>query len=490
MKKLLRPLMDRLRQPKWRHGKLSALLMIGFVLACVLVNIAVSALEDEYGWRKDMSFNRYATTSQVTQDALSQLTMPVEMYLLYQNGSEDTRVLEVLNRYRVQSDYVSVIPTDIAKNPAILTRFSGDADTALAADSVVVYCPQTERYQVLDYGSFFTWGYNIDAGTYEAEGLAYERALTEALVYVTRDHVPTLGYLQGHGEFGAESLVNLTDYLRANAIDSQPVNLLHGDTLDGVDVLLIAGLQNDLTTGETETISAYAQSGGSLLVIRDYTDPLSNVPNYIALLRSYGVIPLPGVVVADEADTASYYGEPLYLLPYMESTHITDPLIASGSDVLLMPAACAFETPAQGDSSLNVATVLKTGEHAYIRSLTDGQNTLEKQEGDREGVLSLALYATRMHANSNISRMFAVGNSAMFMDNYIYQSSYSEAFISSLMQELAPESSGITLDISATSAFRPALTAGSQTMGIVLLVLLPMLTLIVALCVLLPRYNR
>ena len=84
--------------------------------------------------------------------------------------------------------------------------------------------------------------------------------------------------------------------------------------------------------------------------------------------------------------------------------------------------------------------------------LTDGRNTLDKQEGDREGELSLALYAHRMHANGNVSRMFALGNSTMLVDDYIYQSTFNEQFLTAVLKELVP-SGEISLDIMASSAF-------------------------------------
>ena len=57
MKKRLSSLLLRFRQPKWRHGKLGALLVAGFLAICVLVNVFVQALEDEYGWRTDLSLS-------------------------------------------------------------------------------------------------------------------------------------------------------------------------------------------------------------------------------------------------------------------------------------------------------------------------------------------------------------------------------------------------------------------------------------------------
>jgi len=183
------------------------------------------------------------------------------------------------------------------------------------------------------------------------------------------------------------------------------VNLLAGDTLKGIHVLLLGCPVNDLDDTEIEQIKAFAQEGGNLFVVRDYTDPVANMPNYLSLLRSYGVVPLEGVAVAGAQDAGSYYGETLYLLPYMEEIDLTLPLIASGMDVLMMPAACAFEEPPEpgtGDLTLSVGAVLKTGPNAYLRDTTDGLNTIEKQPGDRTGELTLAQHARALAEGERI----------------------------------------------------------------------------------------
>ncbi len=492
MKKRLSSLRERLRQPKWRHGRLGTLLMALVIVIAVLVNIAVQWAEDTYGWRRDMSFNHYATTGEETEKHLARLENDVELYLLYQNGEENSQLLQVLTHYATLSSHIQVLPTDINRNPGILTRFSGDLETELAADSVVVNCPATGRYRVLDYGDFYTQGYDIAQGTFVVEGISYEKELTEAILYAAQDAVPTVGFLQGHGEYTLEDFATFVDFLASNQYSAKAINLLGGDTLDGVDVLLFACPVNDLDDTEIEKILAFTQEGGNLFVVRDYTDPVQDMPNYLALLRSYGVIPLDGVAVASEADTGSYYGETLYLLPYMAEIDLTLPLIIGGMDVLMLPAASAFEVPQEpgtGDLSLSVGTVLKTGPNAYLRDTTDGTNSIQQQPGDRTGELPLALYAHRMHANGNVSRMFAIGNSATLTDPYLYQRTFAEEFIIAVMNELIPENT-ITLDVMASAAFRPALTASSQQLGVALIVLMPLLCLLAALLILLPRRNR
>lgn len=488
MKKLFDKMAARLRQPKWRHGKLGALLMVCFLGTCVLLNVAVKALEDEYGWRTDLSFNGYATTTEQTQAALDSLAHGVELYLLYNSGAEDAQVLEVLNRYAVLSDSITVLPTDLARNPGIVTRFPGDTETVAEADTVIVNCPDTGRYELINPMDFVTLSYNIDLGSFEIEGLAYEKLLTEAIVRVSQDELPTIGLLAGHGELDMESLTPLVSLLRSNAYEVAEVNLSTGGSLENVDMLMIASPQKDLSDAEIEQINAFLTQGHSLFITRDYTDTL-NMPNYLSLLRSYGVVPLSGVVVASEEDTGSYDGELLYLVPYMQDLDITSALIENRTDLLLLPGATAFETPGEADQSLTTAAVLKSGPHAYLRDLSDGETAIDKQPGDREGELTLALFAHRMHATGEISRAFAIGNSLAFVADYVYQRAYTEEFVLTMMRQLVPDKA-VSLDIMASTALRPALTVGSQPMSIALIVALPLVIIVAALMVLLPRRNR
>ncbi|NLI20485.1 MAG: GldG family protein [Clostridiales bacterium] len=476
------------RKPKWRHGGFGAALVGGCLAACVLLTVAVQSLENTYGWRLDFSFNGYTTTSEETRMVADALTADVELYLLYQNGELDSQLMEVLERYRLLSDRIRVLPTDIAQNPGLLKTFQSGVTATLDADSVVVHCAETGRYKVLGYDDFVTQGYNVEEGTFAIAGLAYEKKLTEALLYVTQTDVPVVGILQGHGELTETTLANFTDFLQSNNYDHRAVNLLSGDSLADVDLLLIAGPQKDFSQDELSAIAGFAQEGGSLFVTRDYTDP-ADLPNYLSLLRNYGVTPIPGVVVAGEADQGSYYGERIYLLPYFTQMEMTQPLISGNMDVLLLAGACAFETPTASDSALSAATVLTTGPNAYVRDPDDGNGTIDYQEGDRKGELTLAILAGRMHPNGNVSRMFAIGNSTVFTDEYMYQRTFNQEFILQVMGELLPQKT-VSLDIMTKSAFHPGLTAGSQSAGIALLVALPLLILLAGVLVLAQRRNR
>ncbi len=476
------------RKPKWRFGSYSALIMGMLVAIGTLLNIGIDNLETNYGWRRDYSFNGYTATGEETQAALDTLNEPVTLYLLYQSNDLDSELYEVLMRYHYLSDLITVTTVDLATNPGFITKFEGDLQSSVTTDSVVISCEATGRYKILSYDDFITQGYSIDSGTFETAGLAYEKKVTEALLYVTQTDVPVIGISQGHGELSTDTLQLLIDFLKANGYEVKTVSLIAGDTLDGVDLLLIADPYKDFSADEIETLKAYAQEGGNFFIIRDYTDP-TDLSNYQGLLRSYGVVPLPGIVVASQKDTGSYYGERIYLLPYFNYMDMTLPLIESDTDILLLVGASAFETPGDTDASLSAATVLKSGVNAYLRDLSTGDGSIDYQEGDVTGELSLAILSARMHVNGNISRLFAIGNSTVFTDEYIYQRTFNQQFILQLMSELLPQKS-ISLDIIAKAALHPGLSVQSPAPAIALLASLPLLILLLALFVLMPRRNR
>jgi hypothetical protein len=118
------------------------------------------------------------------------------------------------------------------------------------------------------------------------------------------------------------------------------------------------------------------------------------------LLRSYGFLPLEGVVVAAKEDKAGYFeGNRTVLLPQMQPTDVTFDLMMNGATTLIMSTARAFETPATTDNSLTVTPMLLSGEGSYLRSLS-GSTSLSKQAGDKEGHNDRGLHLVRSGVGS------------------------------------------------------------------------------------------
>ena len=375
--------------PKWRYGGFSVLAMVLLIAVAVLVSLGADLMENKYGWRRDYSFNGLTTQSEVTKSVVDALPYPVHIYALYTTGQEDRLLIELLNRYQASSSLITYEMLELNKNPGLLGRFKGSTES-FTVDSLIVDCEKTGRYKIISPESFYSLGYSVEAGDYEVE-LAYEKQITEALLYVTRDEIPEIMLLNVHNELTENDATTLTDVLTSNNYAVRTVNLRNGETLTPGALLIVLSPTQDLRQDELEAITAFAKAGGAMFFTCDFTDDLSGMPNYTALLRSYGMTPLNGVVVSSTEEPNTYYDSQLYLIPYMLSTPPTESLLSSGLDQLVILGARAFETPQTTDVGLTVSPVLVSGYQAYLRDVSGETISIEQQEGDPIGPFSVAL---------------------------------------------------------------------------------------------------
>ena len=477
------------KNPRWRYGSFSTLLLCVALAALIALNMAFTDLEKKNGWRADFSFNGLTTQSEITREVLAELKQPVHIYALYQKGNEDMPLFELLDRYAAASDMVTWEQADVALNPGLLTRFQSEvAGESVTNDSLVVFCEATGRWKALSYQDFLTLSLNLEAGAYEVSGLRYESRITSAIAYVTRDAIPRVIVAQGHRELDEAATGVLAELLENNYFDVQYGRLSEMEPQPG-DLVMLLSPTRDLTDGELEMLAAFADAGGSFLFTCDYTDPVSAMPNYTALMRSFGFLPKEGVVVASEAEQGTYYDNMrINLIPYMLVGEITADL-AGSYNTLLLPGCRAFETPDQTDGGLMVTPILSSGYGAYLHDVNGASLSLTQQESDEVGPFALALEATRVTASGNASRALVLGCSALLTSEQIYAMTDAEEFILRAAQFLL-DTQPTDLGIMAKAAVRPALSARSYGLGSMLLVALPLAVLAAAVLILLPRRNR
>lgn len=478
-----------LRNPKFRYGSLSTALLCVAIAALVALCGLFTTLEQKHGWRMDFSFNTITSYSESTEAVLDELKYPVHIYALYERGNEDLLLFELLNRYAAASDLITWEQAPLSLNPTFVSRFAGaTADNAVTTDCLVVFCEETERFRVLNAADFLTLSIDYNAGTYAYDKLTYESSLTSAIAYVTQETIPVVYMVQGHDELDKNTAAALADFLQGNHYDVR-FAALRDVTLTPDDLLVFLAPVRDLTDSELATITEFTRQGGSILFACDYSDPISAMPNYQALLRSYGFLPLEGVVVAAKEDTSAYFeGNRTVLLPEMQPTSITLDLMLNGTTTLILSTARAFETPGTTDNSLTVTPMLLSGEGSYLRSLS-GSTSLSKQAGDKEGPFALALEAYRFSDTGDVSRAVMIGSSAALTNEYYYTMTHAQEFIIRTMEYLV-DSAASNLGIMARAAVRPGLSADALTLGSLLLVALPLAVLAAALIILYPRRYR
>ena len=473
---------------KFRCGGFSAVLTAAAVVCALLVGALADGLEKRFALQVDCSFNGATTQCAVTNAALAQLDKDVHLYALVPASGGDETLLSLLDRYAAASDRVRVTEESLIKNPVLQSQFSDAAEkNQVTDDCLIVSCPETGRSRILTAEDYVLYSYNMESGYFDEVSYSYEKSVTEAILFVTQDTVPTVQILTGHGEKTAAETEALEDTLSSANYQVKRVSLAAGDTLDPGSPLMILSPKYDLSEREVNQLVDFAEAGGDFFIVTQYSDPL-NLDHFNAFLRSFGLESYPGMVIAKEEDRESYYADsPVILMPYMQETDATRPLLSAGEDILLLTAARAFRQPDVEPEGVMLTPVLMTG-NAYIRNYEDGLNVTQQQPGDEEGRFCVALWADRMFEDGTVSHAFIMGDMTMFLNYWMQSSTSSTAFLLQMVRSLQGQEP-VNLDIMPVTAQREGLALGNITPAVIVTVMLPLLVLLGAILVLWPRKN-
>lgn len=487
MKRIKTWLQKMKKNPKLRCGSYSILLTCGVIICVLLAGWLCDTLENRFALTVDCSFNQATSQGEVTETVLTQLEKDVHIYALITEEGRNTTLLSLLDRYAA-TRHVTVSEESLVKNPVLRNQFS-DAlgENEVKADCLIVHCPDTNRSRVLMENDYYTYDYDPETGYITQGYLNYEKCITEAILYVTQDELPIIQILTGHGELTATEAVNMEDTLVSANYTLERVNLSAGGQLNPENLLMILCPQYDLTERELSLISEFTQAGGNLFILTAYDNP-SDLANFNALLRSYGVSFHPGLVIAQESDTDSYFADsPVLLMPYMQETDVTRTLMEAGKNILVLTGARAFQIPDILPEGVALAPVLVTGQ-AYIRNFLDGLNTSQQQENDLTGRFPVALWSDKMFDNGIQSHAFVMGEEVSFLDYYQLTNTDSKPFLLQMVRSLHGQAP-VNLDIMPKEGIRNGLYLGSITPAIIVVAMLPLLVILGAALVLLPRKN-
>lgn len=475
-----------LKMKKLRCGAAAAVLTIIIVAALALIALGAERLDTAVGLTKDNSFNELTYRTQDTDAVLSGLKSDVMIYIIYQRGDSNEQFLSVLDSYKLKSARVSYEIIEPASSPGLLNKFLKDLDDTLTTGSVIVTCEDTGRYKVIEASDFYEYSYDSELNTYSTSAIRYEKVLTEAIAYVTAEEVPTVTLLVGHGEYTVNEFTSLVSLLTSNNYNVTMTDMLEGDMLSSDQLLMILSPQKDITNDELLQLDDFLKAGGSIIYARSFADP-TDLPNLSVLLESYGISLREGIVLADGTVRDDYDGSyAAYIRPYMQETEITKTLLDTGRTTLLMAGASAFEVSALGESTASAVAVLTSGSGTYLHKYTENEAYASRSDSDPSGPFPLAVLGTRYRYESAPSHILAIGNVSMLSDAVVYSQTYTQEFILQAVGTLLGER-GVSLDIASKASSRPGLKLGALTPGLIVAILLPLLVIIAAMAVLIPR---
>ena len=358
-----------------------SLAVTAIVLAiCVAVNVLAGLLPTS-ATRYDISAAKLYSVTSSTKAVLTGLTDDVTIYWIVQAGQEDSVIENLLGKYESLSDHITVE----VKNPDVYPTFAAQyTDETVANNSLVVVCGDRSRYIAYDD----IYQQEVDYSTYSASySFDGEGQISSAIDYVTRDELPQVYRLTGHGEADLSEV--FSDQLTKDNIEVTDFSLLTENGVpEDADCVLLYAPESDIAEEEVTLLQDYVSGGGKLLVLAGPTQD-GTLTNLYSLLESYGVTAVDGIVV--ESDSQYYtFGYPYILMPDMASSDVTDSLITEGYNAV-MPISLGLTV---SGSASGVTELLTTSDTAFSKAAGYAMTTVDKEDGDTDGPFTLAVEIT------------------------------------------------------------------------------------------------
>ena len=372
---------------------LSKLRPLIVVIALALVVLINALIGDLGGLHFDLTPRKAATPVAEAMDVVNAVNEPVELYIVETDDTRNVWLDELLDRFAAANGKITLESVDPSSARLETVQALADGET-LADGSILVR--SEKRSVALDSDDLFS--YEIDQMTYyysNGEVINYtsadftaQDALCRALTYVTRDDMPVLYVLSGHGENGWDGALNAICF--RNNIALETLTLAPGEAVpvDAAAVLLC----NPASPVGEETVDAlmdYLKNGGDMLLLTSYNTDFTGLDR---LVGYYGMARRAGLVV--DNDTSHVYSSDYkyYLKPDLREHDITAPLIEAKQRVI-MPVTEAITRSDVRRAGLNAQPLLMTSAKAYLKTNTDAVSTLDQEEGDIPGQFIVGMAA-------------------------------------------------------------------------------------------------
>ena len=355
-----------------------ALAVTAVVLAIfVAVNVFATALPASLTHQDISAAQLYSVTSN-TKVVVNNLAEDVTIYWIVQSGEEDDVIQNLLEKYDSLSDHITVEK----RNPDVYPTFAQQyTDQEVANNSLVVECGDKSRYIPLT--DIYLGEINPYTGGYNATDFDGEGAITSAIDYVTSDEYPQVYLLEGHGEGELPSA--FASQIEKENMQVQSLSLLQVDAIpEDAACLLIYAPQSDLSAEEKGMLADYVAGGGRLLVCAGAVEG-GMLENLYSLLADHGVAAQDGLVI--DPDRAHYALSPYQLMPEMNSSPLTDPLLEENY-YAIFPLSIGLTVETDSDA---VTELLTTSAQSYSKAAGYALETYDWEEGDAEGPFAVAV---------------------------------------------------------------------------------------------------
>lgn len=344
-----------------KHGAYSVGVTAAVVAIVVVLNLIVGQLPEKYR-SIDVSNTKIYEISDTSKTLLKNLDQKITMKVLANEEEADERIRTFLSKYSGLSKNISVEWIDPVLHPSVLEENDASENT------IIVSCEETGKTTTVAFRDMivtdmYSYYYTGTASESEFDG---EGQLTGAVNYVVNDAGQQVYRTIGHGEAALSSTI--TDLMNKNNYQVEEWNLLmEGSVPEDCELLLINAPTKDLTEEERTAIETYLGQGGDVMLLLGEKNA-AEMPNFAALMKTYGMEPADGYIADPER---CYQGNYYYLFPQLSlSDEMADGI---SSEMVLVINAHGFTVTDAARDTITTTAFMNSSDHAY--AITEEKQT-------------------------------------------------------------------------------------------------------------------
>lgn len=386
----------------------------------------------------DFTSEKLYTLTDTSKEQVKNIQNNVNIYFI--GYSEGDAVIDLAKQYHNTNNKINVEVTDSTSRPDLVEKYGIDTN------STGVIVESADKSKILSSYDFYT----TDPATYEQIDITEEK-LTNSILYVVAEKIPTVYFLEGYSDFAVTENMNyLITYLANEVTKYDTLNLLTtGNIPEDCDTLVITSPNKDFDDIAVNAITNYINNGGNILWFNTAVTVEQNLPNVNKILAMYGINPFKVGVINETDSSKMMSGAPSIIVPNVEYSTITKNIPA----VLFVNSTKINFVPDEELEKLNITkeVILEASKGSFFRTNFNITSS-SKQEGEEQGPFVVGAELRKKVAEASegtqekVSKLVIYGEN-LFISDFTLSSTSSYPIISySYNKDLAMDSIAYLVD--------------------------------------------
>ena len=399
---------------KWLSNTTQTILLVAVLIAVfIAINMYVQSLDLE---TIDVTKNKIYTLSDASKDVIKNVNKDVVIYLY---GIEEGSTLsDFVKQYSRVNDHIK---WEILTEESNLAKVQ-EHDLSSGYSIIILECDGASKvidtsYEFNSYD--YTTGQEVDLT---------EQTLTNSILAITTENKPKVYFTTGHDEYSLDKELGvLSTYLQNEAYDASSVNLLtEGKVPEDCDLLVLMAPVKDFMEQEVESILAYINNGGNLILTTDVGNTEETYPNLQRVYDQYGVSMVHTGYVYETDSRYALSNYPNIFMPQVSSSNdITTDIYTDGTSTLWLVYAGRLNFASDEQlQNLKVTRddILTSSEEAlFVADLTQSAAEAAKSAEAGKSIISSEMTKTIKEAEGENE---AIESTAVFIANASFITDY------------------------------------------------------------------